>query len=245
MPIDQPEAQAVPNPRRTFLARAAMGGALVAAAGPLSQVLPAGAQDAPTTTSAGSSTGSAAAETLDDTAFLNLAIPLEMATVQVYEAVLSGPDFASFDADATAAVQTFQAHHQTVVDTLTAMRSDTSTALVPSPAVMAKTGSVAGDQATALKGLAELETALAGTHLGAIGAISDPITAKAAAQVLAVEAQQATVLGRLAGTDLATLAPAELATDQSLATAPTTEAGGETTSTTAAGGTTTTQEAGN
>src|SRR5690606_31043184 len=81
-------------------------------------------------------------------------------------------------------------------------------ALVPDPAVLAKADSVGGDQASALAVLTEVEETLAAAHLDALASIADPITAKTAAQVLAVEGQQAVALTVLADGDLTPVTPA-------------------------------------
>lgn len=204
MPIDQPEATAAVNPRRTFLARAAVGGALVTAgsiAGPLLRAVPAGAQ-------------ADASDTLDDSAFAAIAVPLELAAVQVYEAATEA---SGLDEGATEQLRLFQTHHQAVADTL----SDYYTGdepLTEHPAVMTRADSVRGDAKAAFTALAELEQALAATHLDALGSIADPTTAKLVAGVLAVEGQQAVALTLLAGTDVAAVLPAAVTTDDALTT---------------------------
>ncbi|MBX3314939.1 MAG: hypothetical protein KF906_11530 [Actinobacteria bacterium] len=205
MPIDQPEATAAVNPRRTFLARAAVGGAVVTAgsiAGPLLRAVPAGAQ---TDTTSGS---------LDDSSFAALAVPLELGAVQVYEAATEAPDM---DDDAKSTLRTFQQHHQTVADTLTDYYTGDAD-LTEDPAVVARSASVGGSANAAFTALAELEQALAATHLDALGSISDAITAKYVAGVLAVQGQQAVALTLLAGTDPAAVVPAAVTTDGALTT---------------------------
>lgn len=205
MPIDQPEATAAVNPRRTFLARAAVGGALVTAgsiAGPLLRAVPAGAQ------------GGAPGGALDDSAFAEIAVPLELAAVQVYEAALEAPDL---DDDATEQLRLFQTHHQTVADALVDAYTGEDT-LAEDPGVAARAASVRGSANAAFTALADLEESLAATHLDALGSISDPITAKLVAGVLAVEGQQAVALTLLAGTDPAAVVPAAVTTDGALTT---------------------------
>ena len=81
MPIDQPEATAEPTNRRAFLARAAMGGALVgvgAAAGPFGLFsTAAGAQDAPPATIEG-------APELSNGAFAAFAVPLVVVAARAW-----------------------------------------------------------------------------------------------------------------------------------------------------------------
>ncbi|MCB0977538.1 MAG: ferritin-like domain-containing protein [Acidimicrobiales bacterium] len=231
MPIDKPEATATDNPRRSFLARAAVGGALVTAgsiAGPLLRTVPAGAQ------------GTAEAGSLDDGDYATWLAPLELAAVQIYSAALAVD---GLSADVSDALNQFQANHQSAADTIGAMYSG-DTPLDEDPTLLATASSVGSDQAAVLASLTDLENNLAATHLSALAGIADPITAKTAAQVLAVEGQQAVALGLLADADLAALTPASVTTDGAYPKSSAVPA--STTSTTAAaGGSTTTEEAGN
>lgn len=232
MPIDKPDTQVVQTNRRTFLARAAMGGALVAVgtAGPLGRLLPVAAQD-------GGSQSGPAAGSLDDGATGESLAPLELAAVEAYEAALAG---GNLDETWSKTARRFQRHHLAASDVLTGLV--TSGAIpVADPTIQA--GSLAavtgaGDQNAVLTALSEMETTIAATHLWALGGITDKITAKTISQVLAVESQQGVFLGREAGKDLAALTPAVI---QPAATGPTPAP--TTTTTTAA--TTTTEEAGN
>lgn len=233
MPIDIPEA--APTSRRTFLTRAALAGALVtvgSAAGPLTSLLPAaGAQEGP----------SGSAESLDDAAFAEAVLPLEMAAVQCYRLALEG-DALGQDWSTNAAL--FQTHHQDVVDALLPLLPET-TPPTPGPkpdaTVLSGTGAAvkaATDERGALTPLAELEAVLAATHLYALGSLEDPATAKTVAQVLASESQHAVALGLAAGTAVAELTPDVANTEGARTTA--FSGGGSTNSTT-----TTTTEAGN
>lgn len=229
MPIDQPEATATVNPRRAFLARAAVGGALVTAgsiAGPLLGSGAAGAQD-----------DAGAGDTLDDEAFATIAVPLELAAVQVYEAATGVEGLAD---DELETLRLFQSHHQAVADTLSGWYEGDEP-LVEDPAVLARADAVAGDRTAAMTGLAELEEALAATHLDALASIKDVITAKTVAGVLAVEGQHAVALTILAGSDLAAAVPATVTTDGSLVGGSSAPAGDPAAATT----TTTTGEAAN
>lgn len=235
MSIDPTEAQAAATTRRSFLARAAMGGALVgvATAGPLRSLLGvAGAQAAELD----------AADTLDNETFAALAVPLELAAVQAYQAAV---ETGSLD-DATATTaRMFQTHHQTVADALVGLRSEEAGTARPDETVMATTvREIEGnaDATAILAALAELEDVLAATHLYAVGGLEDSSLAKTVAQVLAVESQQAVALGRAAGLDLVDLTPAEAST--SGARTGFAEAADAATTTTTTS-TTTTTEAGN
>ena len=235
MSIDPTEAQAAATTRRSFLARAAMGGALVgvATAGPLRSLLGvAGAQAAELD----------AADTLDNETFAALAVPLELAAVQAYQAAL---ETSTLDETTTGHARRFQTHHQTVVDALTPLLGEGTATPRPDETVMSTTvAEIEGnaDQNAILTALAELEDVLAATHLYAVGGLEDSSLAKTVAQVLAVESQQAVALGRAAGLDLVDLTPAEAST--SGARTGFAEAADAATTTTTTS-TTTTTEAGN
>lgn len=205
MSIDPTEAQAAATTRRSFLARAALGGALVsvATAGPLRSLLGvAGAQEAELE----------ASDTLDNETFAALAVPVELATVLAYQAALDGD---VLDETATTNARQFQTHHQTVVDALTPLLSEDAGAPRPDETVLSSTvATIEGnaDQTAILTALAELEEVLAATHLYALGGLTDASLAKTVAQVMAVESQQAVAMGRAAEIDLVTLTPAEAGT---------------------------------
>ncbi len=243
MSIDPTEATAAATTRRSFLARAALGGALVsvATAGPLRAMLGvAGAQEA-------TAAELEAPEELDGATFAALAVPLELATVLAYQAALEND---VLDATTTADARRFQAHHQTVVDALTPLLGEEAPAPRPDETVMASTADAIegnADQTAILTALAELEEVLAATHLYAVGGLTDTTLARTVGQVLAVESQQAVVWGRVIGTDLAELTPAEAGTEGARTgfaeAAEAAEAAAATTTTTPTS--TTTTEAGN
>lgn len=205
MSIDPTEATATATTRRSFLARAALGGALVGVAtgGPLRTMLGvAGAQEAELE----------AAEELDGATFAALAVPVELATVLAYQAALENDVLGE---TATANARRFQTHHQTVVDALVPLLGEDAVTPRPDETVMASTAeSIEGnaDATAIIAALAELEEVLAATHLYALGGLTDATLAKTVAQVLAVESQQAVVMGRAAGVDLVDLTPAEAGT---------------------------------
>lgn len=203
MPIDKPDSQVDPTNRRSFLARAAMGGALVAVGtvGPLGHLLPAAAQDGASTPAAG--------RLDDDMAGQSLA-PLEVAAVAAYEAALSG---GKLDAAWSEVARQFQRHHLDAAETLSSLIESGATP-VADPTITAGTIAAvrgAGDQNAVLGALSEMEGVIASTHLWALGGITDKITAKIISQYLAAESQQSVFLGRATGIDLATLTPAVVA----------------------------------
>lgn len=236
VPIDKPDAQVVPTNRRTFLARAAMGGALVAVgtAGPLGRLLPVSAQDGDSSDNQDSA-GGPPAGSLDDNAAGEQLAPLELAAVEAYEAALAE---GKLDEAWTEAARQFQRHHLEASGALTSL-VDSGATPVADPTI--QDGTVAairgtGDQNAILSALSEMEATIAATHLWALGGVTDKITAKTIGQYLAVESQQAVYLGRESGSDLASLTPTKVEPAASGPTpAPTT------TTTTAA----TTEEAGN
>lgn len=239
MPFDKPEATATATPRRTFLARAAVGSALVTAgsiAGPLLRAAPAGAQ------------ASGEAGALTDEEYAAWVTPLELAAVQIYSSALAVDGLSE---DVTTALSQFQSNHQTVADTVGALYSGDAP-LDEDPSLLATASNIGGDEAAVLASLVQLENNLAATHMSALADLADVITAKTAAQILAVEGQQAVALAKLAGTDVEAAVPDVATTDGALRPQPgggsttttTTEADG-TTTTVAGDTTTTTEEAGN
>lgn len=233
MPIDKPEA--VPTTRRTFLTRAALAGALVTVgttAGPLTRLLPAaGAQDGTSDTT----------PELTDGDFADYVLPIELAAVQCYQYALAGD---ALGAEWSRVGLIFQTHHQAAVDTLTTLVPVTTPPApdaLPDPTVLQGTGAAiqaAGDEATVLGALAELEDVLAATHLYALGGLVDATTAKIVAQVMAVESQHAVALGRATGTAVDELTPDTASLDgaRTSATSAIPGLGRSTTTTTAEGG---------
>lgn len=244
MPIDQPEATSAPTNRRTFLTRAALGGALVgvgAAAGPFGLLAPAaGAQDAPLATV--DEVGALTNET-----FAAFAVPMEMAAVQAYQLVLASEQLEGPWPDLAL---DFQGHHQTVVDSLTAQLAEGLADPVANPILLAEVTTAietAGSPTAVLLALSELEDAIAATHLYCLGGLEDTSLAKVVAQVLAVESQQAATLGLAGEAPDEQVTPATVGTEaartnlsEGAVTAPP-----ATTTTTAASEETTTTEAGN
>jgi hypothetical protein len=208
VPIDLPEATTPPT-RRTFLTRTVVGGTLAATAlatGATALAGPAGAQGKPA-----SKPG-----TLDDAAYADLAVPLETAAGLAYQAAIDG---GKLDEETTQTVTGFQGHHQDVVDALTALLpegADAPKADTTIAGTITRPLAKAADQDAVLTALADLEDRLAATHLWALGGITDLVTAKLAAQILASESQASVVLGRKAGVAFEKLTPATVSTDGAL-----------------------------
>ena len=211
MPTDQSTDPATPTDRRRFLTRAALGGALVSAgavASPLGGLLgAAGAQEAdpqPLNTE----------DLILDSDFAELAAPLELAAVVIYQTALSGD---ALDEEWTKHARLFQSHHQEVADLLASLVSPDAPAPVADADLVSQGESaLGGDQTSVLQALSDIENTLSATHLSAIGALKDSVTAKTVGQVLLTEAQQATFLGLGAGVAVAELTPAVATTDDAL-----------------------------
>ncbi len=196
MPAVPPTLPATATTRRSFLARTAGLGAL---AGVATLVAPVGGLV--------TAVGAQASDGLEDNDFAAYTTPLELAAVQVYQAALSYGALSGLDKDAA---QRGQDHHQAVADTLTTLLN--ADAEAPSPASAFSdpiVGSISrtSDVPTVLRALADMEDVLSATHLKALSTIADPITAKVAAQVLAVEAQQAAYLNFRAGATVDSITP--------------------------------------
>ena len=208
MPTDQSPDSATATDRRTFLTRAALGGALVSAgavASPLGGLLTsAGAQEV-------DAEALVADDLLTDEAFATFAAPLELAAVVAYQTALSGDVLDDEWADHA---RLFQSHHQEVADLLADLI--TGDAPLPDPDLAAEADAAmsgAGDQNGLLLALSDLENTLSATHLSAIGILKDGVTAKTVGQVLLTEAQQATFLAQGAETPVAELTPPEADTE--------------------------------
>lgn len=206
MSTDHLEASASTS-RRTFLTRAALGGALLTAgslAAPLDQL--ASVAGARTLADSG----------VDNETFAEFATPLEMAAVQAYQAAFSGGTFSTEDA---ARLLSFQGHHQAVVDTLTPLIPEGAARPTADPDLQSRfTEQVRSstDPKDIVTTLSELENVLSSTHLWAIGVLTDSSTAKLVAQVLAVEAQQSALLAITGGGSIAAATPQLATTDDAI-----------------------------
>lgn len=219
MPIDPTEPAVIDaTDRRAFLTRAAAGGALaatvatagVAGLGPAGPAAAQGSTELPPTITE---------------AYAARLAPLELAASVAYEAALSG---GAVPEDLTSTLRRFQRNHQQAAAWLADHMADGT----PDP--RADVGVAEGFSAPAgadgnavLSLLATLEEGLAATHLAAIETFDDTSTAKTVSQILAVQQQQAVVLGRAAGASIESLTPATASIDGTLETgapAPTTAA---------------------
>lgn len=197
MPIDKPEATAATNTRRTFLARAAIGSALVATSGSFLASRPVGAQ-APSVP-----------DGLTDDRYLVMATQLHTAAAVVYVAAASVDGLSE---QVTNTLSAFEADHQTIVTDLGQLMSSAASkvATVADPTVLALRDSLGGDEASVLRSLAAMEDRLAATHLWSVGVLDDAVTARAASQALATAGQRTTYLGILGDVDPAELVPATI-----------------------------------
>lgn len=222
---DVPPTLPAPAPtRRGFLTRATGLGALATVGG-----------IAATTAVLAGTAGAQASSEYTDAEFAAFTTPLELAAVQAYQAALEG---STLTGDAKRAAQKGQDHHQTVADALTTLLDADAAAPLPATAFsdpIDATITISSDAPTVLRALAEMEETISATHLKALESIPDPVTAKVVAQVLAIEAQQATYLNLLAGEDLATLTPQAATTDAAVEPGRVDGAPPDTTTTTTAG----------
>ncbi len=205
MPTVSSSAPATATTRRRFLFRTAAGAAVLSTGvlgAPVVALMPAA--------SAQSASG------LDDETFASFTAPLELAAVVAYQNAIDG---GSVSAGYSDLLRDFQSHHQEVADTLATLLPATANPPVAAEAFSASVVDsigAAGDQAGVLAAMAKMEETLSATHLLALETIIDTTTAKTVAQVLAVEAQQATVLAVGGGADLATATPDIAGTDNAV-----------------------------
>lgn len=219
MQTDQSIDSATATTRRTFLTRAAVGGALVTAG---ALVLP----QAGLIPSAGARP--AGQGDLKDIDFADFGTAIELSAVNAYSAAF---DKGVLDDEWSDLALSFQGHHQAVADTLVELR-DPELGEAVADAAFTKTSvdaiEAASDQAGVLAALAVVEETCAATHLSAIGQLAEKSTARTVAQVLCVEGQQAALLGVAGGSTIAEVTPGTNTGDAAL-TIPT---GGSTSTTT-------------
>lgn len=199
MPIDNPEATADATSRRAFIARSAIGAAVVGSgvlAG-FGQFLPAGAQtDEPT-----GDDGPTGGAELDDDAVGRFLAPLELGAVQAYQRAIDSGQVNGFEEEA----RRYRAHHSEAAGLLSALIVDGSDDEPVGPdEIVASTG------AGGLNALAEMEAVLAATHIVAIEQMTDPVTALQSARISAAQSQQAAALFLAGGGEAVTATPAEV-----------------------------------
>jgi hypothetical protein len=210
--------------RRTFLTRTAMGGALVTA----------GVIAAPAIGLGGATV--AGADTLDDSDYVYFAGPLELAAVEIYQAALDN-SVVDPSSDTFSMLQDLQQGHSAAATAIASQLPTTATPAVAAPGFTAelKPGAAQAKSVEALMQLlAGVEDQLSATHLSALESIVDAVTAKAAAQILAAEAQNAAALGLMGGGKVSDLSPAEGSTDGAIKPGDVDGAPAPTTTTTAA-----------
>lgn len=207
MQTDQSADSATATSRRTFLTRTAVGGALVTAGAlalPLSGLTPAaGARPA-------------GLGDLKDAVFAAFGTAFELAAVAAYNTALGT---GLLDEEWSALALRFQGHHQDVADILVEMRADDAgDAIADAAFARSSVDAVAAatDQAGVLAALAVVEETCAATHLAAVGRLSEKSTARTLTQVLAVEGQQAALLGLASGASIAEVTPATSSGDAAL-----------------------------
>jgi hypothetical protein len=205
VPTDPSPDPATATTRRSFLARAAVGGALVTAgvaAAPIgSLVSPAGAQD-----------GMLVSDLYSDAEFAVFATPLELAAVQAY---LAAARTELLSRDWLQRIRDFGSHHQAVADTLNPLRGEGASRPRPDEALLEQSTAAveaATDEAGVLAALAELESTLAATHLAAVELLREQFTSGIVTQVLMVESQQAALLATAAGDTIESATPAVAST---------------------------------
>ena len=208
MPIDQPDAPAVPTTRRTFLARTAIGGAVVTAGsltGGFGRLLPVAGAPEP-----------AEAGDLSDADLAAWVTPLELGAVIAYQTAGDNPAVQETWGETFAQ---FKANHQEAADVMGAMIGEGDPPKADPRIVSGAVAAVsdAGDLAAVQKALAGLEDALAATYLDALADIKDPVSAKQAAQIMSTASQQAAILTVAAGGDVASATPPVATTDGAIA----------------------------
>lgn len=186
------ETRAYRTSRRTLLARAGQGGALLALGGVLwpSAARPAGAQAATTPKP-------------DDAEVAAFAESVELAIVEAYRQAVSGGKVRA--AAATEALTTFAGHHQQHANALSTAAGSKATRR-PNPSILTKVSDqlrAASNEKDVLMLAYELENAAASTYLASLGSLESSSALQLAASILPIESQHAVVLGQAAGVAMA------------------------------------------
>lgn len=208
MPIEESTQPARGTTRRSFLARSAVGATIAAAgvAAPITGLVP----------FAGAQSSESSDDLLIDSDYAAFAVPLELAAVQAYEQALSTD---LLDSGTTELARQFQTNHQSVATTLSALLSEEASTPRPDADITAQSATAieaAVDSAAIAAHLASVEETLAATHLSVIPTLRDAITTRTAAQIAAVQSQQAALLGSAGGASLEDLTPTEASTQEAL-----------------------------
>lgn len=167
--------------RRSFLGRAAAGGAVLTLGStlvPVTRFLPAAWADvAP-----------------DDVELVKFAAGLELAAVEIYELALDG---GSLSGGAQSVANMFAGHHRQHAETLNTALGEEEAVTKADPAILRQFRSrVTGaeNEAAVLQAAYLLEEVAASTHLLAVGTLSDKRNAATVSTILPVESQHAVVL---------------------------------------------------
>ena len=177
--------------RRSFLAKAATGGALLTAGSmvtPISRFMPAAmAQETP--------------EVSDDVKLAMFAAGLELAAVEVYRAATASGKLTNAG---NQIATMFGGHHQQHADALNGIIGEDAAIDEPNKALVDEFGPMvrgAADENAILEVAYSVEEAAASTSLMAIGVLEDVRNAGALATILPVESQHATVIANVLGKD--------------------------------------------
>jgi Ferritin-like domain len=140
------------------------------------------------------------APTESDRAVLSIAQMAELATVELYNAILSDFD----DADWAPVLAVFREHHEAYADAIGTMLGGDAPN-VPADKLLATFADAAGEPP--LGTLAAVEQSLSSTHTTLLGALEGVSAAALIASIIPAEARHATALGLANGAGLADLIP--------------------------------------
>jgi rubrerythrin len=181
-----------PATRRSFLTKAATGGALLTAGSmvtPIGRLVPAASaqeeeEEAPVSA---------------DVELAMFAAGLELAAVEVYRAAAATGNLTNAG---NQIATSFGGHHQDHADALNEIIGEEQAVTEPNAALVEEFGpmiSAAADEAAILEIAYSLEEAAASTYLTAIGELEDAGNAGTLATILPVESQHATVIATALG----------------------------------------------
>ncbi len=168
--------------RRSFLARATVGGAALSAAPllvPVEWLLP-----------------RAAAQQLDGPGFAAFGESLELAVVEAYAGVID-----LLSSDLTAVVDTFVGHHREHAEAFAELAGDRATRQPNGPLLeaLAPRAEELGTQNAALTLAKDTENQIVATYAWALGQLADDAAATLVATILPAESAHAATLGEILG----------------------------------------------
>jgi len=187
--------------RRRFLQAVGLGGALAAL--PL-VARSAGAQSTSTTEEATTTTAPPKRPTEADTGLLAFAQTVELAAVEAYASALDRSEELAIPAESIPVLQVFREHHIAYASNLAGfLGRDAPNS--SNQAVLDELGEPfsSGSLQEVLEAAAALEDAAVSTHLTILGELEGTDGTALLASIIPVAARHATVLGALAGNDLA------------------------------------------